>query len=533
MPGFRKTGILALLLLAVVLGMMPVKAQAQWTFVAETPKEDLGHGTWKVDRTIKATRELTLSLVFFSTQTTRTSLEVQASPDRNQAKPLSEIAVSHGAIAGCNGGFFSPDFGPAGLEIIQGVRRGEWFKRERLGGTLSIKDGTCHLIPDETFQDEPGITGLVQCSPMLVLDSKATLQNDKRVRLPRTFIATDGRDQWLIGICQKGDLGELSSALASQTAIPEFKVKTALNLDGGPSTCLWWKPAAGNAQSLRAAAVVRNVFLISPKYSSFLPALMNARTLIISLLWMALATISQAQWKVSSQSKIEPLANGAWFVSKQVSGPVGAELKLVFFDSTRCALRIVDQPDRGKAGSLGEAMRGFPAIAGCNGGYFTPEFQPLGMSISQGIRTGKMERSSLLGGVLMVRKGRPMILWRDEFTEQSGITELIQAGPRLVNGGLPVKGLDDSKSRIRTFVLTDCAGHWALGLCDRVSLRQLSDLLATKGIITELDVERALNLDGGSSSGLWYRRDDGQEVYDREFSTVRNFLMVLPKENAR
>lgn len=260
---------------------------------------------------------------------------------------------------------------------------------------------------------------------------------------------------------------------------------------------------------------------------------MSFKTALSALLWITLASLAQAQWRVNSQSKIEPLANGAWYVSKQLSGPTDAELKLVFFDSTRCALRIVDQPDRNKAGSLGDAMRSYPAIAGCNGGYFTPEFQPLGMSIAQGIRTGKMERSSLLGGVLMVRKGRPMILWRDEFTEQSGITDLIQAGPRLVNGGLPVKGLDDSKSRIRTFVLTDCGGHWALGLCDRVSLRQLSDLLATKGIITELDVERALNLDGGSSSGLWYRRASGQEVYDREFSTVRNFLMVQPKENAR
>ena len=260
---------------------------------------------------------------------------------------------------------------------------------------------------------------------------------------------------------------------------------------------------------------------------------MNLKTVFSILLWIALAPIAQAQWSVSSQSKIEPLASGAWFVTKNVSGPADAELKLVFFDSTRCALRIVDQPDRGKAGSLGEAMRSIPAIAGCNGGYFTPEFQPLGLSISQGVRTGKMERSSLLGGLLMVRRGRPVILWRDEFTEQSGITDLIQAGPRLVYGGLPVKGLDDSKSRVRTFVLTDCAGHWALGLCDRVSLRQLSDLLATKGIITELDVERALNLDGGSSSGLWYRQEGGEEVYDNEFSTVRNFLVVLPKANAR
>ena len=84
-----------------------------------------------------------------------------------------------------------------------------------------------------------------------------------------------------------------------------------------------------------------------------------------------------------------------------------------------------------------------------------------------------------------------------------------------MNGGLPVKGLEATRRRVRTFVLTDCAGRWAIGLCDSVTLRGLSDLLAAKGIITELHVERALNLDGGSSSGLWLHTSDGKESYDR------------------
>jgi hypothetical protein len=88
--------------------------------------------------------------------------------------------------------------------------------------------------------------------------------------------------------------------------------------------------------------------------------------------------------------------------------------------------------------------------------------------------------------------------------------------------------LEATKRRMRTFVLTDCAGKWALGLCSHVSLRELSDLLSTKGIIIECQVERALNLDGGSSSGFWFRGPDGNEQYDREFATVRNFLAVVP-----
>lgn len=238
---------------------------------------------------------------------------------------------------------------------------------------------------------------------------------------------------------------------------------------------------------------------------------------------------ASAQWRIASQSPVENLGHGAWFVRKDVAGPTGAELQLVFFDAARCGLRVIDQPLRANAGSLRDAMRGIGAVAGCNGAYFNPDFQPLGLVISNGARAGRVERSSLLGGVFMVRKGKPVMLWRDEFVEQSGITDLVQAGPRLVNGGQPVKGLEATKRRVRTFIITDCAGHWALGLCDRVTLRELSDLLATKGIITEFSVERALNLDGGSSSGLWFRADSGKESYTREFATVRNFLAVVPR----
>jgi hypothetical protein len=247
-----------------------------------------------------------------------------------------------------------------------------------------------------------------------------------------------------------------------------------------------------------------------------------------------LFTIVQAapafsQWRNSSESAPQTLAQGATFLRKEVTGPVNVELKLVMFDTAHCTLRVVAQPSRDKAGKLAQAMRGIGAIAGCNGAYFTPEFLPLGLEISQGVRTGTLERSSLLGGVIVVRKEKPVLLWRDEFVPQSGITDLVQAGPRLVNGGLPVKGLEATKSRVRTFVLTDCAGRWAIGLCDQVTLRDLSDLLSAKGIITEMHVERALNLDGGSSSGFWFRGADGAEHSDREFSTVRNFLAVVPK----
>jgi uncharacterized protein YigE (DUF2233 family) len=251
--------------------------------------------------------------------------------------------------------------------------------------------------------------------------------------------------------------------------------------------------------------------------------------LLFCFSFVLLATTASAQWSIASQSKPLPLGHGAWQVEKSVTGPSDADLNLVFFDSSRCRLEICDQPLRENTSSLADTMTQRGALAGCNGGYFTPEFQPLGLLVAQGKRVGAFQKSSLLGGLLMVRKGKPMMLWRDEYVSQSGITELIQAGPRLVNGGGPVTGLEALRRRARTFILTDNDGHWAIGTCRSVTLRELSDLLATKGIINELEVERALNLDGGSSTGLWWKDATGAEHYEREYATVRNFIAVVPK----
>jgi len=109
-------------------------------------------------------------------------------------------------------------------------------------------------------------------------------------------------------------------------------------------------------------------------------------------------------------------------------------------------LRVIDQ-NRASATSLAEAMPRIGAIAGVNGGFFKPNFDPLGLVISQGQRTGTWQKSSLLGGVVVVKHGKPLLLWRDEFQDSPRITELLQAGPRLVNNGQAVTGLENKAAR--------------------------------------------------------------------------------------
>lgn len=246
--------------------------------------------------------------------------------------------------------------------------------------------------------------------------------------------------------------------------------------------------------------------------------------------WVGLAVSAHGQWRVVSQSAERALGAGAWLKEKKIAGRTDAELKMTFFDAKQCSLRVVGQPAGEARFTVEDAARSVGALAACNGGFFTKEFKPLGLMVAGGVRTGVFESGPLLTGVIMVKKGKPLMLWRDEFSDGSSISDLLQAGPRLVNNGVAVPGLQGGKARARTFVATDNAGHWVLGLCRYVSLADLGDMLASGKVLPELEIARALNLDGGSSSGFWTRDAGGRESYDAEFATVRNFLAVLPRQ---
>lgn len=207
-----------------------------------------------------------------------------------------------------------------------------------------------------------------------------------------------------------------------------------------------------------------------------------------------------------------------------------ADLQAIVFDSRLCGIHVLDQPDSNAGGgAIASAMRAAGAIGGVNGGYFTPEFQPLGLMISGGKSTGKFVASTLLGGVVVSTKGRPRLLWRDEYTREAATTDIVQSGPRLVDAQRALAKLDRQKTRPRTFIATDGKSQWAIGIVRSVTLGDLAEMLATPGVLADLQVARALNLDGGRSSAIWMRTAAGEEISEPGWSTVRNFIAIVPR----
>jgi uncharacterized protein YigE (DUF2233 family) len=256
--------------------------------------------------------------------------------------------------------------------------------------------------------------------------------------------------------------------------------------------------------------------------------------LLLALL--ALMLVGQTpSWRLESTSQAAPLGHEAVFVIKTVRGPTKVEMKLVFFNEKNCAMRVAVNAYRQMADPLNELGRSANALAACNGGYFHVDthFGPVGLEIADGKRADEFRRDGGWVGALMVRQDKTSLILEKEFQDAPDISDFVQCSPWLIDNDRIAPVLipgQDVRNR-RTFIMTDGAGRWAIGVCKGVGLLELAQILITPGIITEWKVKRALNLDGGPSTGLWCRSADGREQFEKPGWAVRNAIMVVPRNS--
>ena len=206
---------------------------------------------------------------------------------------------------------------------------------------------------------------------------------------------------------------------------------------------------------------------------------------------------------------------------------------LALFRSSAYRLTVID-PGADAATprpTLPESLQQTGSVAGVNGGFFHPDGQPLGLVIAQGQRINRIETTRLLSGVLYSDARGIYLQRRARFQDHPGIDALVQSGPYLVENGRAVRGLSAHDASQRTFVATDGRGHWLLGATrTRLTLADLAAALSTPGALTPWPVERAINLDGGSSSGFFFDRGSGVEpVVMRPWKPLRNLIGLIPR----
>ena len=166
-------------------------------------------------------------------------------------------------------------------------------------------------------------------------------------------------------------------------------------------------------------------------------------------------------------------------------------------------------------------------VAGVNGGYFDEQFAPLGLRILDGKTLAPLQRARLLSGVLVQTENGVQIFRRSEFSRSAHTRAAVQCGPLLVDLARPVRGLEPTRQARRTFVAVTRDKRAALGCSSDVSLAELGGILA--GDVSGVRFHRALNLDGGSSTALWFQRKTGDAFSIGEQKAVRDFVGLSAK----
>ena len=253
----------------------------------------------------------------------------------------------------------------------------------------------------------------------------------------------------------------------------------------------------------------------------------RAPSLALALL-VLLCGAARAEWRVVST---EPQAKGSAGVVhlktevEDAATHARATLHFAVFDTKTATLRVID--DEGDAHArLAETMSRENSIAGVNGGYFDPEHAPIGLLIEDGRIVVPKQKARLLSGVVSVVNGRVQIQRTAEFAMKTKPTAARQCGPFLVERAKAMPGLNETRAARRTFVATNGGEQAAIGYSSHVTLAQLARF--SRLLAADLKIQRALNLDGGSSSGFWFKGENGPFPI-REQKTVRDYLGVVAK----
>lgn len=154
-----------------------------------------------------------------------------------------------------------------------------------------------------------------------------------------------------------------------------------------------------------------------------------------------------------------------------------------------------------------------------NGGFFTPEDETLALLISDGEVWGApyeyededWDFAGLLGLFAVTADGQVSVRWLHDqpYDPAEPLTQALQSFPVLVKPGGVMgfpPGAEEGPPARRTVVAHDFQGRILIIVAPHgyLSLLRLARFLAN----SDLDLDVALNLDGGRSTGLWLQTNE-------------------------
>jgi hypothetical protein len=207
--------------------------------------------------------------------------------------------------------------------------------------------------------------------------------------------------------------------------------------------------------------------------------------------------------------------------------PGGSNVPLVIvrFDPAQLALHVIYDPDAPRPMRAWAAIE--PSALLFNGGYFTETYRTTSLLISGGVASGDSYEG--FGGMLAVDTAGQVSLrpLRDQAYDPSeSIVEAVQSFPMLVlPGGAEANFEDNGQRARRTAVAIDRSGRLLViaAPTSGLALHDLAGWLRT----SDLEIDRALNLDGGPSTAMFVQSGDLREQID-SFGSLPIVIAVRP-----
>lgn len=182
-----------------------------------------------------------------------------------------------------------------------------------------------------------------------------------------------------------------------------------------------------------------------------------------------------------------------------------SHLTVIRFDPASYQIRV--KYDVANAGSIREWFEAIKPVAIINGGYFDQNRKATALVIFDGIRTGESYQG--FGGMVVINaQGQFELrsLRQQPFDPNEQLQQAMQSAPMLIQPGGVVSEFepDNDRSR-RTVIARDTQGRIMLIVSDAAifTLSELAQALKQ----SDLEIDAALNLDGGRSTGMYVRTE--------------------------
>lgn len=189
-----------------------------------------------------------------------------------------------------------------------------------------------------------------------------------------------------------------------------------------------------------------------------------------------------------------------------------APVTIVRVDPAAVQLRVAYDPEQPRV--LRTWFIGEQPLLAINGGFFDEHYRSTALVISDGVASETSYEG--FGGMLAVSATGEVTLraLRDQpYAPNEAFVQGIQSFPTLVfAGGIPADLEEDGRRARRSAVALDRSGNLLLIVSPTAAftLRELALWLGE----SDLDIDRALNLDGGPSTGLFLNSGELREQID-------------------